>query len=151
VSRPAPTQVPLLFTARPELPVVVRVLEHAGLPTLDLTQLHLEHFFYCGPNDAPTGLVGLELYETNALLRSLWVAPASRTAGLGSALVDHVEDYARAQGARVVYLLTTSAEGFFARLGYQRIARGSVACAVQASREFTELCPDSSAVMIKAL
>jgi amino-acid N-acetyltransferase len=147
--RQVPTEV--RFSAQPELPVIVRLLEDAGLPALDLTESHLEHFFYCGPSQTPAGLVGLELYDTDALLRSLWVAPEARAEGLGSALVDHAEDHARVQGVRVMYLLTTTAEGFFAQLGYQRIARGLAPRAIQASREFRELCPDSSAVMVKSL
>jgi amino-acid N-acetyltransferase len=79
--------VPVVFVAQPELAVVVRLLESAGLAINDLTEAHLQHFFYCGSKHAPTGLVGLEIYGANALLRSLWVAPAARSEGMGSALV----------------------------------------------------------------
>jgi N-acetylglutamate synthase-like GNAT family acetyltransferase len=50
-----------------------------------------------------------------------------------------------------MYLLTMTAEGFFARRGYLRIARGSAVPEIQATSEFTLLCPDSSVLMVKAL
>ena len=53
--------------------------------------------------------------------------------------------------AGAMYLLTTTAERFFAQRGYVRIARGSVVPAIQATREFTRLCPDSSTLMVSAL
>jgi amino-acid N-acetyltransferase len=151
VSRPRPHPAPVIFVAHPDLATVVRLLESAGLPSADLTEAQLEHFFYCGSKHAPNALIGIELYGVDALLRSLWVAPEARSEGVGSGLVEHVEDYARAQGVGRVYLLTTTAETFFEQLGYQRIERGAVAAAIQASREFRELCPSSSALLFKAL
>jgi N-acetylglutamate synthase-like GNAT family acetyltransferase len=50
-----------------------------------------------------------------------------------------------------MYLLTTTAESFIERRGYQRIARATVGPAIQATREFKDLFPQSSALMAKAL
>jgi amino-acid N-acetyltransferase len=75
--------------------MAVALAESAGLPVADLTDGHLEHFFYCGPSESLTGLVGLELYGTDALMRSLVVAPSVRGTGIGSLLVAHAESYAR--------------------------------------------------------
>jgi amino-acid N-acetyltransferase len=141
----------LLIRAQPPLRAAVALLESAGLPIIDLTASHLERFFYCGTSEAPTGMVGLELYGADALLRSLVISPAKRASGLGSALVEHAESYARSQGVRAIYLLTNTAEAFFAQRGYLRIARAAAVPAIQATHEFKELCPDSSAVMAKAL
>jgi hypothetical protein len=38
------------------------------LPDSDITDEHLEHFFFVGSDGSPIGLVGLELYGTDALL-----------------------------------------------------------------------------------
>ena len=111
----------------------------------------LRAFFYCGPADAPTGLVGLELFGDVALLRSLVVVPAARSSGMGTALVRYAENYARSQGVRTLYLLTTTAEGFFARLGYSHAARDAAPPAIRSTREFAGLCPASSAFMSKQL
>jgi amino-acid N-acetyltransferase len=127
------------------------LLAAAQLPTDDLTERHCEHFFFTGVDGAPDGLVGLELLGDVALLRSLAVAAGRRGSGAGSRLLSHAEAHARAQGVRRVYLLTTTAESFFARRGYRRADRASAPDAIRATREFSALCPASSAFMVKLL
>jgi amino-acid N-acetyltransferase len=72
---------------RPDRCAAVALLDSAGLPVADLSDAHMEHFFYCGPASSPTGLVGIELHGDDALLRSLVVLPEHRSTGLGAALV----------------------------------------------------------------
>jgi amino-acid N-acetyltransferase len=136
---------------RPSLAAAKALLAAADLPVADLTDSHCEHFFYWGPPTAPTGLVGLELFGDVALLRSLVVSPETRSSGMGTALVRHAENHALSQGVRTLFLLTTTAEGFFARLGYSRVARGAAPPAIRATREFAGICPSSSAFMSKQL
>jgi amino-acid N-acetyltransferase len=140
-----------LILVRPELQAVTVLLASAGLPTEDLTEQHCEHFFYLGTADAPSGLVGLEIFGEVALLRSLVVAPAERGRGTGSALVSRAEQAARDAGSGTIYLLTTTAETFFASRGYQRTPRESAPPAIRATREFAGLCPASSAFMSRTL
>jgi amino-acid N-acetyltransferase len=142
---------PLNISARPTLEGAVALLEDAGLPTGDLTDTHCEHFFFVGTADAPTGLVGLELFGDVGLLRSLVVAPPRRGRGDGLALVKHAEAAARRQGIAALYLLTTTAEDFFARHGYRRAERAVAPAAIRSTREFAGLCPASSAFMSKGL
>jgi hypothetical protein len=52
---------------------------------------HLEHFFFSGTDELPAALVGLEIYGSDALLRSLVVSVSGRTRGAGSALVRYAE------------------------------------------------------------
>lgn len=142
---------PLAISARPPLAAAVRLLAAAKLPTEDLTPAHCENFFYAGFAADPIGLVGLEVYGDVALLRSLVVAPDRRGTGEGSRLLRHAEDEARACGVRALYLLTTTAEEFFARHGYQRAPRESAPEAIRATREFAGICPASSAFMVRRL
>jgi amino-acid N-acetyltransferase len=125
------------------------LLKSAGLPTSDLDGAQLQHFFFIGTASVPIGLVGLELCGDHALLRSLVVAPSARAGGAGTALVGHAETHARSQGARDVYLLTTTAEDFFARRGYVRIGREAAPEPIRSTREFADICPASSAFMVK--
>jgi amino-acid N-acetyltransferase len=139
------------ISPRPSLETAVKLLAAARLPTEDLTAAHCDDFFYAGPATAPIGLVGLEIYADVALLRSLVVSPERRGSGEGSELLKHAEDQARSRGVRSLYLLTTTAEDFFARHGYQRAPRESAPEAIRATREFAGICPASSAFMVRHL
>jgi amino-acid N-acetyltransferase len=129
----------------------VALLQAQGLPVSDVSAEHLEHFFFVGSDGSPTGLVGLELYGTDALLRSLVVAENVRAKGLGSTLINHAEQYAASKGVRSIYLLTTTAEAFFKRLGYVGIERSHAPTSIQQTREFADLCPASSVFMLKSI
>jgi len=139
------------IAAKPSLSAAVALLASAKLPTLDLSERHCENFFYTGPGVAPTGLVGLEMFGNVALLRSLVVADGLRGTGAGSRLLEHAERHARAAGVNALYLLTTTAESFFARRGYVCAGRESAPEAIRGTREFAGICPASSAFMVKRL
>ena len=130
---------------------VVRLLESASLPTSDLTDDHMKDFFYAGPPTAPIGIVGVQFYGADALLRSLVVTSAHRTQGLGQQLVERVEHHARERGAATVYLLTTTAESFFRSRGYVVTPRDGAPPAIRSTPEFAGLCPASSAFLSKRL
>ncbi len=141
----------VMIRERPPQLSVVALLEAEGLPASDLTESHLEHFFFTGSDGAPSALVGLEIFGEAALLRSLVVSADARTQGLGSALVQHAEEYAAARQVRSIYLLTTTAEAYFEHRGYRRVDRAQAPASIQSTREFASLCPSSSALMIKRL
>jgi len=142
---------PIMIRGRPPKSTVVALLHSQGLPVSDITDEHLEHFFFIGSDGSPTGLVGVEMYGTEALLRSLVVAETARTQGIGSALVQHAEECASSRRVGTMYLLTTTAEKFFERLGYERFDRLQAPPSIERTREFASLCPASSAFMIKRL
>ena len=130
---------------------VVRLLESASLPVSDLTDEHMQDFFYAGPEAAPVGIVGLQFHGPDVLLRSLVVSADQRTQGLGQRLVAHAEQQARTRGAVTVYLLTTTAEAFFRARGYTAAQRESAPQAIRSTPEFAGLCPASSAFLSKRL
>lgn len=140
-----------MISASPSLATATVLLQAAQLPTEDLTEGHCRHFFLSGTAESPKGLVGLEPFGDVALLRSLVVVPDMRGMGLGIALLKHAENAARASGVAVLYLLTTSAEEFFARRGYARTARENAPTAIRTTREFAGICPASSAFMSRNL
>ena len=136
---------------QPPASAVARLLTEVGLPSSDLTATHLENFFGCGSPGTPEGIVGVELYESVALLRSLAVSAKCRGRGCGRALVAQAERFAQSREARDIYLLTTTAERFFERLGYARVQREAAPVAIQRTQEFATLCSSSSTLMVKRL
>lgn len=135
----------------PSLAQVRRLTAAGELPTDDLGEADLAHFFGAGTADELLGVVGLELLGDTALLRSLAVAAEARGSGYGRALVAAAERHAAGLGVRSLYLLTTTAADFFARLGYRRVERESAPDGVRRTREFASLCPASAAFMLKRL
>ena len=139
-------------TARPsDYPAIVALLADAALPHDDLTPEHLEHFLVLRDGSEIAGVVGMEVAEDAGLLRSLAVPAARRGGGLAGVLVAALEARARSIGIRTLYLLTTTAEGFFARRGYTLTDRGAVPDAIAATLEFRGICPASAACMARAL
>lgn len=130
---------------------VTRLLEGASLPTSDLSGSDMQDFFYAGPATAPVGIVGLQFFGSDVLLRSLVVTSAQRRQGLGQRLVGHAEQHARERGAATVYLLTTTAEAFFRSRGYVVTSRDSAPSAIRSTPEFAGLCPANSAFLSKHL
>ena len=95
------------------------------------------------------GCAALERHGRVRLLRSVAVAPAERGKGLGEALVRRVLDRARGEGVSTVVLLTTTAAGFFPRLGFRTVPRWEVPREVQASAEFQGACPEAATAIIE--
>ncbi len=97
------------------------------------------------------GCVALELFETDALLRSMAVTAGGRRHGLGSALLARALDHARAAGAREAWLLTETAGSFFAARGWQPADRAAAPAGIAGSVEFMSACPSSVPAMRRAV
>lgn len=93
------------------------------------------------------GVVGVQWLADGALLRSLAVAPEARDRGIGAALCDAAIRAVEGQGRAPLWLLTTSAQDYFGRRGFELVARDQVPAAVRATAQFASLCPASAAVM----
>jgi amino-acid N-acetyltransferase len=129
-------------------PAITTLLRDADLPHEDHAE-HLANFLVARCDGVVVGAVGFELHGRDALLRSLVVAPAHRGTGLGGELVDRLAAEARWRAAKRFYLLTTTAETFFARRGFERIVRLEVPAAIASTREFNSLCPSSAICMTR--
>ena len=97
------------------------------------------------------GSAALEIYPDGALLRSVAIAAGRQHRGLGRRLTESAIALARDRQVRAIYLLTTTAEQYFPRFGFEPIARAEVPPGVQTSIEFTSACPSSATVMRKTL
>jgi amino-acid N-acetyltransferase len=97
------------------------------------------------------GTAALELYGDGALLRSVAVEPIRQGRQLGHQLTDAALQLATAHGVNTVFLLTTTAERFFPRFGFEEIDREQLPVSVRESVEFQSACPASAIVMRKQL
>jgi amino-acid N-acetyltransferase len=79
------------------------------------------------------------------------VALSCQGSSIGRAIVEDRIEWARGRGLASLYLLTETAPGFFERLGFERVERASLPKAVQASSEFSRVCPDTAVAMALAL
>lgn len=129
---------------------VEALLESNDLPSADVGAGPAT-FFLAFADGEFVGVGGLELYEPAGLLRSVVVADDARGEGHGTALCAALESRARAAGVEELYLLTTTAAGFFRRCGYEEIDRSAVPPAIGRTAEFRELCPDSATCMQKEI
>lgn len=126
------------------------LLKKADLPCEDVT-IGRQTFLVAIEKGRIAGTVGLEAYGAAGLLRSLAVDEGLRGRGLGGELTGMMEEEARSLGVRELYLLTMTAEPFFAKRGYQKVERAKAPAALQGTTEFATLCPVSSACMRKRL
>ena len=134
-----------------QLAAVRTLLAEAQLPASDLTEEHLKTFLWRGKHGRLLAVVGLELYPPVGLLRSLAVSATSRNQGIGSALLVDAERYAREHAVNDLYLLTTTAEKFFASRGYEKIERDDAPAAIRNTQEYSTLCSAASVLMRKRL
>jgi amino-acid N-acetyltransferase len=136
---------------RPEdAAAVLRLLEANELPTDGLSD-HWHTTIVARDTDRVVGSAALELYADGALLRSIAVDPAMHRQGLGRELVAAAIRLADEHGVEALYLLTTTADGYFPRFGFSRVTRADVPAGVRQSVEFTSACPSSAIVMWKSL
>ena len=132
-------------------PWIRQLLTFCELPHEDITPEHLRHFWVIKEKGEILGTVGLEIFGSSVLLRSLAVDPRFRKRGFASELARKAEDYAASIKIEKVFLLTMTAEGFFLKRGYQKIERISAPPEIQGTTEFQGLCPVSSVCMVKKL
>jgi len=131
-------------------PALIELLTQADLLTDDLPN-DLGTFTLAFDADTLAGVAGVEVYGSIGLLRSVAVSPAYQSRQIGRQLIDAVYELAWDSGVVDLYLITTTAEGYFERLGFGGVERSNVPDAVAKTRQFSDLCPASSVVMIKRI
>ena len=133
-----------------DLPAVEELLSASKLP-LDGVRDHFSDFIVAEDGNGIEGAVGLEKYDSVALLRSAVVAPQLRGTGVGRKLVEQVLERAEEDGIDELYLLTTTAEKYFPRFGFKPTTRAAVPEELKSSAEFRGACPDTAVVMKRRL
>lgn len=135
---------------RTELPQILALLAGADLPVAGVED-HAESFLVAREGPELVGCVGLEVYGSVGLLRSLVVRPTARGGGVGKTLIEALVEMARERQLAALYLLTTTAADYFPRFGFEVIARNDADSRLHASEEFRGACPDSAVCMLLRL
>jgi len=128
-----------------DLPEVLALLAEAQLPTEGVAE-HLHSFFVIDEGGRIVASAGVERHGDAALLRSLAVAADARGAGLGAAVLRRALQEASDHAAGL-YALTTTAESYLSRFGFERVSRDSLPPRLLESRELQDACPSSATVM----
>lgn len=127
------------------------LLELSKLPT-EVLETNRASFYVAEQEGTIVGIAAFEFYDGDALLRSVAIVPKLRDKGIGSQLVEFMEDEARNRQVKSIVLLTETARTFFERKGYRVVERGSISNkALAASSEFVYACSDSAVCMVKNL
>jgi amino-acid N-acetyltransferase len=130
-----------------ERDAVAALLERTALPPDGLGEQFGEGYAVAVAEGRVVGAAGVEVYGDAGLLRSVAVDPEWQGTGLGQRLTRERLRWASARGLDTVYLMTTTAAGFFPRLGFEPVARDQVPAAVRGSLQFASVCPSTAAVM----
>jgi len=129
-----------------DLAAVEHLLRQTGLTTAGVAD-HIAEFLVAEDAGRIVATAGLESYGRAALLRSVASDSACRGRGIPRALVMRLLQQAEQRGVAEVYLLTTTAAGYFQRFGFEPIAREGVSSEVRRSAEFEEACCDTAQAM----
>lgn len=137
---------PIKFTKEVEA-----LLTSEKLPVSDLINSDHVELFGCELNGKLAGVVGVETQENVGLLRSLVVSGDMRGTGYGQDLVVAAESWAFNKGITHLYLLTTNADNYFLKLGYEVVSRDQAPSFIANTPQFSGLCPSFAIFMSKTL
>jgi amino-acid N-acetyltransferase len=130
-----------------ELEKALNLLQNQNLPTYDIDEKVELYTVYYYENFI--GTIGLESFNTEGLLRSVSLDSSSQKKGFGTQILSLFEAKIQQKGIKNLYLLTTTAKGFFLKNKYQIVSREDVSEPIRQTAEFKGVCPSSAFVMKK--
>ncbi len=144
---PAPvgSQITVEPAQREDIAAIQALLAEADLP--GDVEAHLADFLVARHQGRVVGCVGMETRGSDALFRSLVVAPAYRGLGLARRLYEALVERARMREVERAYLLTTTIEPLAQVWGFRRLDRALVPKGIQETSEFRVACCASAVAM----
>lgn len=118
---------------------LVRLLKLANYQTLDIggSKVVTNFVSAVAENGDIAGVVGLETYDYNALLRSLAVDKRYTDQGAAEALVKKVEETSTNKGMRKIYALAhKELQPFFESQGYEPVTKDKTPLSIKKTDEF---------------
>ena len=140
-----------LAPAKPEhIPHVLALLRKCDLPETGVVE-GISGFVVAHANGELVGCCGLEIYGSDGLLRSVAVCSRSRKQGIATSLLD--DAFTRSIGGRLsaIFLLTTTAQSYFPRFGFEVFPRDRAPDGIRGSWEFQRGCSETAVFMRKVL
>ncbi len=133
-----------------DLDKINNLLNHYKLVTQDI-DLNKQVYVKLVADNEIVAIGGLELHLPYGLLRSIAVKPGHSKKGYANQICEKLEQLALAANVTELYLLTETAELFFAHRGFETLKRDNVPNVIKLTPQFSSLCPDSAAVMHKQI
>lgn len=129
----------LRTATKDDRPAIRKFLRAHGLRTSGIgLKKHPERFLIAlDAADAIIGVTSLSLHDDGALIGSLVVSRGWRKINLGRMLLDRLYERMAAAALRDVFVVTTTAEAYFLKLGYAEIGAELVPAGVGAARVFS--------------
>ena len=121
---------------------IVQLLSDNRLPVSDLQDSEIVFTVYKNSSRI-IGIIGEEIFGNDILIRSFAVDDDFKNQGIGKKLLD-----AALTEKATYHLLTTTAAPYFEKYGFRYAERSEAPESIQNTREFSGICPSSSAYMI---
>ncbi|MBE9584059.1 GNAT family N-acetyltransferase [Mucilaginibacter sp. JRF] len=140
----------IILSAKPYRQQVTALLQSQNLPYQDLPD-DMSDFYVAINDNRIIAVAGFESYGSYGLLRSVAVAPEHRGKGIAASLLCVVNTRAIHKGIKQLWLFTETASGYFKRSGFDEARRADVPAALQLSKQYSSVCPQTAIVMFKTL
>jgi len=124
---------------------IQNLLECSGLSTRGITADAGK--YYIAKGSSVMGVLGFEIYNTSALLRSLAVYPPFKKRGIAKQLIEHVLNNVRHHRCDTAYLLTNTAADYLCTYGFVPIDRNDIPSDILTTSALGDVCPMSSTCM----
>jgi len=133
-----------------DFPEIINLLAECELPQSDVSA-EKQNFIIAEIDHKIVACAGFEAYNEKALFRSLAVKPLHRNMQIAQVLTQKVIESGEEQGISAFYLLTTTADSYFEKLGWSTIDRTKVPDVIRSTTEFSSICPSSAICMFYEL
>jgi amino-acid N-acetyltransferase len=141
-----PTDLTIISLDSSHLSGIEILLRECDLPFEDCSE-HLDHFFGVTEGDKLVATGALQIHGSIGLLRSIAVSLENRGLGLAAEMTKYLLDLAGSNKIKTLYLLTETAQDYFARFGFSPVDRDGIPAEIKSTRQFVSLCPTSAQVM----
>lgn len=139
----------LAVKSEPNLAKVSQLLSQADLVPIGLENDQLHLFCELAEEEQLIGVIGVEVYGSACLLRSLAVREDRRNAGIARMLLKEALAFAQQSQCFDVYIITETIGDTMLRYGFTNITRKDVPQEILQSPFFNGICPCTSQVMYK--